>query len=188
MATSPTSICNSGLRKIGAARIIGLSDTSKNGMLCNEAYDELRKELLSSHPWNFASKRSASLAEVATQPKWGFDHAYQLPNDCLRVFKTNLLFDEDYKIEDDKLLTNSNSVQILYAVDLEDAGKFRPYFVNAFAWRIAAELAYAITQSASVAAECGNQFKGAMSLARSMDAQEGRPDAFNASTWLNARY
>ena len=54
---SVVGICNSALVKIGATRIISLTEGSKNANLCDEQYEKVRNDLLRSHAWNFATAR-----------------------------------------------------------------------------------------------------------------------------------
>src|SRR5690606_5587709 len=78
-----TGICNSALAKIGAARITGLAEGSRNAGLCAELYDKCRDDLLRAHSWNFAAAR-AKLARAAEAPAFGPAHAYVLPADWIR--------------------------------------------------------------------------------------------------------
>jgi len=187
MAASPVELCNSALIKIGQERILSLDDNSKTGLLCKQRYEPIRDEMLASHPWNFALVRSDLLGELAASPEWGFSRAFQLPADCLRVLKTDLLVEDDFKVEHDAILCDAEFLKILYIRRITDTTKFRPYFDNALAWRLAGELAYSFTQSITVADNCAKQFALAISQARSFDAQEGRPDRITASSWLNSR-
>ena len=84
MAASEVQICNVALRKLGARRITALTDDTEEAKSCTDVFDRLRDKLLRIHPWNFATKRAA-LAVSTTSPAWGYDNAYPLPADCLRI-------------------------------------------------------------------------------------------------------
>ena len=103
MATNAVDICNSALIKLGAGRITSLSDDSKAGKLCNEQYDKIRKQLLRSHPWNFAIRRKA-LTKTANTPAYKYSSEFLLPTDCLRVLETNL---DEYSIPDSQSRSTS---------------------------------------------------------------------------------
>ena len=77
-------ICNSALIKLGATRIIQLTEGSKTANLCNEQFEKVRDDLLRGHIWNFAVGR-AQLARLAEAPAFEFGEAYQLPSNFLRA-------------------------------------------------------------------------------------------------------
>lgn len=187
MAVTETSICNSALIKIGVERITALSEDSKAGRACNEQYEKLRDEVLASHPWNFAIAR-AEIAEVDADLAFGYDYIYQLPSDCLRVLEMDP--DYEYKIEENRYLVTDTSgdVHIRYIKKITDTSKFSPVFCEALALRIASELAYYMTNSATLAESMMKAFEKKIAEARSFDAQEGTPDRIIADEWLNSRY
>ena len=78
-----TTICNSALAKVGAARITALTEGSRNANLCAELYAACRDDLLRAHSWNFAMAR-AQLARAAEAPAFGFAAAHVLPADWIR--------------------------------------------------------------------------------------------------------
>jgi hypothetical protein len=187
MSTSATSICNSALIKIGAERIISLDADNDRARLCNEQYEKLRDEVLVSHPWNFAIKR-AELAEDSDTPLFDFEHQYPLPSDCLRVLTTDLPSESEYAIEGRLILCNEPTLQIRYIQQVVDTSKFSKAFVEALAFRIAADIAYPITQKMSLMEDMHKLYDQFMSKARSYDSQEGRAfNRVNAVEWTNAR-
>jgi hypothetical protein len=183
---SEVSICNSALIKLGASRIASLAEQSKEAKLCDEQYDKLRDEVLTDHPWNFSIKRVA-LAKLPTVPVFGFANEFQLPNDCLRVLELNTGTDYDYQIEGDKLLIDIEAVSIKYISRVEDTTKFSTLFSSALAYRIAAELAYPLVQSNSVAEKAKQDYLVALRNAKTVDAQEGTPPRTYNDTWVNSR-
>lgn len=76
MATQ-TEICNRALIRIGADTIVDITENSKEGRLCNILYDQIRKDLLRSHPWNFAIRRIILAPDANTAPNTDF--FYYLP-------------------------------------------------------------------------------------------------------------
>lgn len=188
MAISSLTICNSALSKLGASRISSLAGTSKAALLCNEQYAKLRDEVLTAHPWNFASTR-VELSQNATAPTWGYDYAYDLPSDCLRVLGLEEEDDTDvaWKVESRQLVTDSTTANILYIKQVADTTKFTPLFAEVLAYRIAMDLAYAITQNMNVQQMMAKLYDDALRKAKSFDAQEGTPDLVEAEDWLNVR-
>lgn len=183
---SEVSICNSALIKIGASRIASLSEQSKEGKICFEQYPLLRDEVMASHPWNFAIKREA-LALLPSTPAFGFGFEFQLPNDCLRVIALDTKH-IDYQVEGDRLLCDEQNMSIRYIAKIEDTTKFSPMFIATLAHRLAADLAYPLVQSNTVAREMRLTYERMLSEAKTVDAQEGTPPVLIDDTWLNSRF
>jgi hypothetical protein len=59
MATSTdVNICNMALTLLGAATITSLSDQNKEARRCSQELDNVRRQVLRSHPWRCAKKRA----------------------------------------------------------------------------------------------------------------------------------
>ena len=87
------------------------------------------------------------LAQLSTDPVWGFDKAYSLPNDphCLSVLE--LKETSTYRIEGRTLVCNTDTATIKFVARITDPGQFDPALVFALACRISAEVSYALTQN-----------------------------------------
>lgn len=184
MATK-TGICNIALRSLGAGRITSIDQAVEQARILTDIYTDMLKEVLAAHPWNFAKKRD-TLTELATAPEFGYDHAYQLPGDCLRVVQ---MADDDsvFVVESDQLFTDESSAKIEYIAYIEDTSKYSPGFVAAFAARLAAEIALPITDSRTKAADMLEVYKEKLTLAKSADAQEGTAKVHEESSWIDDR-
>lgn len=171
--SSQVGICNLALTILGADRITSLSDNNENARRLNAIYDEAVEDVLRAHPWNFAIARQA-LARLATTPAFEYDYEYQLPGDCLRVLITsdgsNLI--TDFKIEGRKLLTDETTVYIKYITKVTDPNQFTSQFIYVFSSRLAAELAYAITNNKSTAEQMFQLYLERLNIAKQTDAQE----------------
>lgn len=189
--SSSVDICNSALAKVGTARIASLSDNTEEARLCNELYPKLKLELLRSHPWNFAIDR-VELAEIANDPIFEYDIQFQLPDNCIRVLgidATENYKNIEWKVEGRKILTKgvaSLMIKFINSDVVED--DFDESFKEALAFRIAADLAYPLTQSISLSDNLYQKYERSLALARSYDAQEGSSDRFVADDWLDARF
>lgn len=144
MASSPVQICNAALRKLGAERISSLNEINKRAKLCKGAYDDLRREVLRAHPWNFAIARE-ELPRQAASPEYQFDYQFQLPANCIRVLGTNedrlnplgdVLGDSltKYKIEGRLLLTNTVSSIIPASCSISDHNNEVDCLANGGTW------------------------------------------------------
>ncbi len=83
-----TTIANLALARLGNSTITDITEDTEIARACQLLYEPTRKELLRSHRWNFAQKR-ATLTQLADAPLFGWDHAYQLPSDYMRVCEVN---------------------------------------------------------------------------------------------------
>ena len=185
MATSSVEICNSALYKIGAARIAALSDETKSARMLNDQYDRKRKEVLRSHPWNFAIVR-ANLVALTSVPAWGFSMEFQIPNDCLRILEIDAQ-DSEWMREGNVVRTDTSTLSVLYVSSSTQPGQYDACFSEVFATKLAADVCYAITQSVSLADALDKKYKDLLREARSFDAQEGGTRQVYAREWLNSR-
>lgn len=187
---SKVGIANSALIKLGAARIIALTDDNKNAKLCNEQYDKMRLDLLRSHNWNFSVTR-IKMAQLATAPTFEWDHAYQLPADWLRTVSVHGddagVSNIRYRVERGNILADHDDVWLRYVADITDVGLFDASFAECLAWRLALDLAISITQSNPTFERMGVGLKDAVRAAKATDAIEDYPEQPPESAWITAR-
>ena len=195
MAT-PIDIVNMALRRIGADRISAFEDAQEEARATRDIYDEIRREVLNAHNWNFAIKR-AQLSSVATAPAFGWDYAYELPHDLVRIVSVHSHNDDDSSVEyrlefqdgsDRVLVTNSNQIFIRYVFDNEDVNVWSAAFRNVMGWRLAVDLAQAVSKSTATAEMCGRKFSTELSRAKAIDGIEDWPERLADGSWLTARY
>ena len=191
---STVDICNGALNQLGASTIISLTEDSKNARLCNARYTQVRDSLFRSHPWNCLQKRIQLASDTAT-PAWGFSYQFTLPSDCLRVLRIED-YDSDYKVEGRKIVSNINSMKILYIARIEDPNEYDEILRETLSSALGADIAYAITSSNPVAQNMNQLFQSKLREARFVDATEGQntiqdngmTDVIDAGSWTNARF
>jgi len=185
---SSTDIANKALFAIGQRKKIGaLTESSAAATALNVAYDPCRQEALEAYPWNFAIKTGNLNLLAAVEPEeWGY--AFQLPNDFLRLLKlTNQLDITEYEIMGDRLFCDLSEVNIKYLYNLEDTTKFSSQFVNAFSYRLAAEVALGITGKADLEQLNWQKYWNAVAGARASDSSSNRKKETRYQAFLNAR-
>ena len=194
--TSVVEICNSALNSLGAANITALTEDSRNARLCNQRYEPVRDAIFRSHYWNCLIKRVELAADTAA-PAYEYDKQYTLPADCIRVLQIGgfhngassmLSGGQTYKIEGKKVITDEEEIFLTYVAKITDPQEYDTLLVETIAARLAAELAYAITQSNTVAQTLDAVYQEKLREARFVDASEGTPYDVDASTFINARY
>ena len=179
-------ICNLALVSLGADPIMDIKDDSERARKLEAIYVLALKDLLRAHPWNFASKR-ASLAQLSEEPPFGFTYYYQLPSDCLRAVEVNEDPKINFVVEGRKLLCNEGTVTLKYIAYEEDPTKYDANFVALFAARLAAEIAYAITNSRTATKDRWDIYFAMVKTARSSDAQEGKAQRTESHRWIQGR-
>lgn len=196
MATK-TDIVNIALRRIGAERISNLdTDASKAAVAARDLYDEARKDLLNLHNWNFAVKRT-SIAKSATAPAFGWDNAYPLPEDHIRLISVHPTDDDlatveyrlEYQSSDDRVIVSdaTSPIYIKYIFDMEDVNLMSAAFRDGLALRLARDLAAALSKSSAAAQLADAAYAKALSRAKSIDGVEDYPDRMADGSWLTAR-
>lgn len=184
---SAVDIANSALTKCGANLITSFSDNTEGARLVNANYDLVRDKVLRMHPWNCVTKR-AQLAPLATDPAWGFDYAYAMPADALRIVEVDTSL--QWRVEDGNILTDEGTVlNVRYIRAETDPNVFDSLLSDAIAVRLAMQIVERLTQSNSKKQLIMDEWKDIMRLAGRSDAQEGSsiPDDVTRDTWIQAR-
>lgn len=184
MAISEVAVCNSALAKIGADRIVSLTEDSRVGRLCNEQYLKVIKALLREHPWNFAYTR-VSLAASVTTPDFGFDYKYPIPTDFIRALHVN--DDEfEWRKEGDYILTDETTCELEYIANVS-CGLFDAAFDELAAIKLAHDLCGDLTTSPTLKKDLFEQYKDYLRAVRLFDAQEGFVNRVRTTTFVNSR-
>jgi hypothetical protein len=195
MAATETTICNQALSKLGARRIIDLTEESAEARACRLHYVETRDEVLRHHRWNFSIRR-VELVQSATVPVYGWAFQYELPVDCIRVLEVNGweigMRPDAWEIEGRKLLLNEEQAKIRYIAQVTDCNLFDAIFVEALALKLAAKIALPINGSTKMSEQFLTEYeKVTGSRARRTDAFEGRParkPAWSQSDLVTSRF
>lgn len=171
MATS-ISIANRALTYLNSSRITSLTDSSENARKINAIYKDTRDALLAEHVWNFArTEATLSLLDETVTFTSEWTYIYQLPGDVINVIRME--GDARFAIKGRKVYTNESSCKIEYVKRVEDEGQFTPAFIEAFATRLARDLAYGITEDNTVVGNMTAAHERALNQAKWADAQEG---------------
>ena len=191
---STVDICNGALNQLGATTILSLTEDSKNARLCNSRFTQVRDAVFRSHPWNCLQKR-VELAADTTAPAWGFSYAYTLPADCLRLLRI-LDYDSNYKVEGRKILSNTETMKILYVSRVTDPNEYDESLRETLSAALSADIAFAVTSNNTTATNMYNLFQDKLKDARFVDSTEGQnvdqdlgmADQIDASTFINSRF
>lgn len=186
MAQTPAEVCNIALGRVGSRQQIDEfdTDTSAEAQLCRAFYETARDELLTSHPWSWATKRE-TLAELETDPPEDWEYAYALPSDCLEpqyiwsgsrnpAAEDRVAFSIEYDEETGVgvLYTDKEEAELVYTRRTAEVGLFSAKFVSALAWRLAQDLALSLPVKPQLALSL--DAKAEQALGKAMAADKAR--------------
>ena len=142
---SEVDICNRAMQKLGAKRMVSLTENIKSARECNLAYAIVRDSEMAKRQWTFALARKV-IAPDSETPAFEFSYQFTLPGDCIRPLKERDT--TSWSVEGRKLLTDDgDNLELRYISRITNPNLFDPTFVEALATKIAYELCEAITQS-----------------------------------------
>lgn len=192
--SSNVSIANRALTKLGAKRILSLSDPTAEARAINSMFNDVRDAELRRYRWKFAMTRTALVA-LSEAPAWGYSYQYPLPADFLHLVQVNDVYvrggkqQSPWSVERGRILCNfAAPLKIRYIARVEDAGTFDPLFAEMFACKLAWEACEQITQSSQKKQDVMNEYKFAREEAMHIDAIENPPDELPDGSWIDARW
>ena len=189
---SVVDICNSALNLLGASTISALTDDSKNARLCNQRYEPVRNRVFRSHAWNCLHKR-VQLAQNSTAPVVEYSNAYSLPSDCLRVLKVHngttdsIASSIDYKLEGRNIVTDEGTIYLIYIALITDPNEYDSYLQESISHQLAADIAYAVTNNATLANNYMTRADERLREARFIDATENALGTVESNEFTDAR-
>jgi hypothetical protein len=189
---SAVDIANSALNLLGASTISAFTDDSKNARLINQRYEPVRNRVFRSHAWNCLHKR-VQLAQNSTAPVIEYTYAYALPSDCLRVLKVHngttdsIASALDYKLEGRNIVTDEGTIYLIYIALDTDPNNYDTYLQESISHQLAADLAYAVTNNATLAEKYMTRADERLREARFIDATENSLGTIESSEFTDAR-
>lgn len=187
MATQ-VSICSNALLLLGAKTINSLSEGTDRASIASNLYASVRDDLLRSHPWNCAVKR-VILAPDTEVPAFDYGAQFLLPSDWLKTISVGEEgYEVDYKHESGKILSDGTALALRYIFRNEVEATWDSMLVRAMELKMAAEMAYPITASASMADMMHNKWLQHMKSARAVDGQDDPPQTFGDFPLLQSRF
>ncbi len=182
---SRVAVCNMALGLIGAEMISSITaPTTEAERKCALYLDQAIDETLRLYPWNCAIKRAA-LARLSAAPTWGYAYAFALPADDIRGLWGDYP-DCSFKIVSGELHTDEDTFNLEY-ISRIGVNEMDPVILGAVIAKLAEYLAFAVTNSGSMAEAMTKRFEMALIKATIADSQEGTPEEIDDSYYLNSR-
>lgn len=166
--TTKVDIANQALSLIGADSITSFEENTSTARRMKTVYDTSRKALLRLHPFQCSTKR-IQLNPISKQPEFGYTYQFQLPDDLIRIINTNT---EDYAVETDKLLSNSNQLNLVYVFDNKNEETYDSLFIESLVLYLAYKLSKAVTGSQGTSDSYYMQCQELLRQAKATQAQE----------------
>lgn len=195
--SSEVDICNLALDLINEASITNFeTPETRTEVICKRHYQLARRAVLRMHTWNFAIKR-AQLAKNSTAPLYGYDAAYNIPNDYIRVVELGEFGSiKNYSIENNQILVDAvnnttSSTDVLnmrYVYDFTNVSLMEALFIETFALHLAQRLCMPITNNQAILGRLNEQWEEISTVALSVDGQEDPPTRKEYSRNRAARY
>ena len=144
-----------------------------------------------SHAWNCLTKR-VELAKDSTAPVVEYANQYTLPSDCLRVLKIHtgatdsIESQVDYVVEGRKIKTDEGTVFLVYISLVTDPNIYDT-LTEALAAALAADIAYAITNNATLSNNYQKLADERLREARFIDATENSLGTIESNEFTDAR-
>ncbi len=184
MATE-VEICSAALILLGEAPIASLSEQSKRATQAANLWPMAKRDLLRLHNWNCAIKR-VILAPLTTAPAFGFAQQFAKPGDWIRLIQCGEQGETDYVFEGNRVLANTNTLKLVYVAEVE-TGVWDALLTDLAVKRMARDLAYPVTRSASLKAEAAQEYKDALRTSKTIDGQENPPETWGDSPFVDVR-
>lgn len=178
-ASTWVQICNRALGRLGTTTISSLASTGENDQnvkYCNLFLGDAIEDVLGQYDWNCCTKRSV-LARLSAAPTFGFLYQYPLPVNFLRLVSINVGV-ESYKIENSHILTDSDTVELVYIERPTDPNALPPLVRKAISAALAFLLSTPLTSSEALSSRIIAEYSDALSKAKDADAMSSyNPDA-----------
>jgi hypothetical protein len=196
MTTSPVSVANMALTRLGGKSIASLDERSRESIVINGLFQNSLETVLRAHPWGFAGRQRVLAVVDSPLDGAGWAYVYGYPADCLAVRKLhNPVPGSDpvpYEVTTDGngtrvVLSDLSNAVLLYTARLADLSRADPLFIEALSYKIAAEIAIPLTQDKNMWDIMQKLYQAALSQARTVDANEGQARAPGVASWLQAR-
>lgn len=185
MTDSMVNIVNRALDHIGQQPLVSIDEPGPNPARIRRLWPQVRDAVLREHNWKSATRRT-KLNELAARPAFGFARKYQLPPDFLRLVDTHPA-GARVEVEGDSLLADEQDLAIAYVARIDDPGLFDASLKDVLSLKLAAELAYGISASVSLAGQLEDKYRLRLKEARRHDAREGEGVRAGLGEWARAR-
>ena len=181
--TSAIQMASNALVLIGHPPISSFDEPGAGARAASNLYESSYTNLLTLTRWRFAAKK-VQLSRFAASPLNQYTYQFQLPDDLLYLINT--LNGEDYEVYEDRLFANYMDISIDYIFRVDES-RLPAYFIKAFQFSFASELAIPVTANSTRAAEYDKKYKEQVAQAFYLDASQRPSDEKLTSEYIDVR-
>jgi hypothetical protein len=205
VANSDIDVCSQALTLLRADPISSFSDGTNEADICSQLYQDFIKNLFSTYPWTFATKKAQLNLETAA-PLNEYLYSFIVPSEALLIWavfdsaQNNVTPISDYDIYASdgtrRIYTNRSPLYADYTVYLDEAN-WPPYFTQFAVYALAAHLAMPVTHNVALAeyynvkaygSLTGNSKGGLFGQAMAIDSKQKRNEYIFSSPFTEARF
>lgn len=202
--TESTDLANRALTLLGADRITSLDPPDENNTgaaVMARLYEPAKKGIIREYQWNCAKEQRA-FAQLADPPLFGFNHAYGIDPDVLRILFIDRALTQasgatatpiytvvphaTFKVVGQTIHTNQTRCWAMCMIDIEET-KMDSLLQDALVYKLAHQACYPITRSSTAKDGFKTDFKDAIGEARANNAIEGSSDKTTVDGLSGAR-
>ena len=189
MASSEITIASNALQLLGADPINSFaSSEGKHAKLAGRLWPQVRDSLIRVYAGPCVRKR-VLLAPESEAPEFDWDYSFMLPGDWVRTLQVGERGERiSFESAGRKILADTSSLPLVYVWSNTDPAQWDPALCDAACLEMAARMAYAVTQSASLSELKRTEANKALKLAKSLAGQDNEPEDWGDSPFINARY
>lgn len=190
MVSSAISIASNALQQLGDDPISSFAlSEGKRARLAGNLWPQVRDALLREHTWPCARKRVILAPEATPADLFDWQYSFLLPGDWMRSIQVGyrghfMRFEHEGR----RILADSNVLPLVYVWRNDDPALWDSYLCDLASSLMAARMAYAITQSASLAELKTREYQQQLRVAKSIAGQDNEPEEWGDSPFTDARY
>lgn len=182
-------ICNLSLGWLAGNLITDIAENSVEARLCSANFDLARDAVLEDRAWTFATTR-VRLVPVTPLPT-DLASKFKVPTESLRILKASasMQFDDYLRwyVERGYILAETGVLFVKYIARIVDTEQFSSNFVQAFAARLASDIAIPLTESLSMQKAMWQLYEIKLKSAAATDGMQGKSEEFRSTKLVRAR-
>lgn len=189
MTVSAVSICSNALLRLGDKPIASFTESDVRATRCANLWPDVRDDILRAKPWTCARKRVLLAPLADSTPAFGYAYAFQKPADWLRTIQVGYNGEvTDFADESGQILANVTALPLIYTWRNENPALWDAALVNVMTAAMCAQLAYPVTQSASVESNKLAILEQALRRAGALSGQDDGPDSLGDFDLIASRF
>lgn len=178
-------IANNALSRINSPILETLEQSDISAVLCKQLLPICIGEVLEVRPWRSASKR-VLLAALVDSPAFGYENAFQLPADFIRITEIPDLENDQWIREGDKILANTDVLKLIYVATPEESTGLGSFLISAITTRLASKLALSLTSDFSLSSALYQESFASLQMAITEEDAGKKDKMYKTNSWRDA--